>query len=479
MTDDTLIVLLGGAEIGEVSRGVNDRRMFRYRDEWRRAKGATALSVSMPLAVAEHDHEAISAFVWGLLPDNEQVLQRWAQRFQVSPRNPFGLIAEIGEDCPGAVQFVRPERCAQLLMKNFVQPINWLDEGELADRIRALKLDPSQARRADDAGQFSLAGAQPKTALLYQNGRWGVPAGRTPTTHILKPATAEFDGHAENEHFCLKLARAVGLPTAGSFVRRFGDDTVFIVERYDRLFTAKMAEAAATEAAAKAGGAALAKDMTAASDELIRVAELARRAQELGELAKKQPILRLHQEDVCQALGMPPTKKYQNEGGPSPADIVALLRAHSSRPAEDEGLFINALIFNWLIAGTDAHAKNYSLLHGGRGRVRLAPLYDVASILPYDRMNQQRIKMAMKIGGEYRLRDVGSRQWRKLAAELKIPETPILERVAALAEAVITETPLVQKGLSTEGLDHPIIDKLADCLTVRAAACLEELRRFV
>ena len=134
-------------------------------------------------------------FLWGLLPDNDRVLENWGKRFQVSPRNPFRLIANVGEDCAGAVQFVRPDRLAKLRREPGAREIAWLTEDEIAERLRVLRADHSAWRAAADTGQFSLAGAQPKTALLFQNGRWGIPSGRTPTTHILKPPTGEWDGH--------------------------------------------------------------------------------------------------------------------------------------------------------------------------------------------------------------------------------------------------------------------------------------------
>jgi serine/threonine-protein kinase HipA len=114
-------------------------------------------------------------------------------------------------------------------------------------------------------------------------------------------------------------------------------------------------------------------------------------------------IVRVHQEDVCQALGIMPTRKYENEGGPGIKEIVELLRIYSSARDEDVRTFVHAVGFNWLIAGSDAHAKNYSLLIGGESHVRLAPLYDIASILPYEQFDIQKVKLAMKVGGEDRL----------------------------------------------------------------------------
>jgi serine/threonine-protein kinase HipA len=273
----------------------------------------------------------------GLLPDNELVLGQWAQKFQVSARNAFSLISAVGEDCAGAVQFVRPERLDAVLGQHPPE-IEWLDEGNIENRLRTLREDQSAWRIPRDTGQFSPAGAQPKTALLFQDGKWGVPSGRVPTTHILKPPTTALDGHAENEHFSLELARALGLPVVDSRIVHFQNEIAIVVERYDRLRT------------------------------------------EAG-------IRRVHQEDICQALTILPTQKYQNEGGPGIDDIVQLLRTHSGEPREDVDTFIDSVAFNWLIVGTDAHAKNYALLIGAQGRARLAPLYDVASILPHTQID--------------------------------------------------------------------------------------------
>lgn len=181
-----------------------------------------------------------------------------------------------------------------------------------------------------------------------------------------------------------------------------------MIERYDRL--------RATSLAAAAG---------ASGD--------SERAEALAALAKTQPILRVHQEDFCQALGVPPTTKYQSDGGPTPLDVATLLRSHSGRPVEDVATFVDALALNWLIGGTDGHAKNYSLLHAGGGGVRLAPLYDLASALPYFHMEERGLKLAMKIGGEYRLANIDGRRLKSLAAELGLDGDETVARVASLA----------------------------------------------
>src|SRR6185312_1983162 len=208
-----IVAILDGRATGRVVQDNPGRLSFTYNEQWRSAADAYPLSLSMPLALAEHGNAKIDPYLWGLLPDNEIVLDGWARKYHVSARNAFALIASVGEDCAGAVQFVRPERVEHMLAEA-APPIEWLNQAGVADRLRALREDHAAWRIPRDAGQFSLAGAQPKTALLLENGRWGVPSGRIPTTHILKPPSGDFDGHVENEHFCMELARALGIPVA-------------------------------------------------------------------------------------------------------------------------------------------------------------------------------------------------------------------------------------------------------------------------
>jgi serine/threonine-protein kinase HipA len=415
-----LVTLLNGREIGRVRNDTRGRLTFTYDDRWREAPEAYPLSLSMPLAAKEHDRAVVEAFLWGLLPDNERVIARWAAKFQVSARNVFALISHVGEDCAGAVQFLTPERL-ETTRSGKDDKVEWLDEAEIAKRLRILREDYAAWRLPHDTGQFSLAGAQPKTALLLQNGRWGIPSGRTPTTHILKPPTGHFDGHAENEHICLMLARSVGLPAAQSKVMRFKDEIAVVIERYDRQ-------------------------------------------------VKGNDIIRVHQEDICQALGIMPTKKYQNDGGPSPVNIIDLLRTYSTDRETDIDTFVSAVGLNWLIAGTDAHAKNFSLLLSGP-HVRLAPLYDVASILPYDEFDLRKIKLAMKIGGEYKLSHIGLRQWRKFAKEARVDVDRLIAALTTMADKIRGEASNIQARVKKEGLNDAIVERLAVRLIARANAC--------
>ena len=413
-----LVVIADRRIMGEIRRDRRGRLTFVYDDRWRSADGAYPLSLSMPLAVGEHEHARIEPWLWGLLPDNEAVLWSWGRRFHVSHRNAFALLGAVGEDCAGSVQLLQPDRVAAAL-EDEGHRIDWLTEDEVAERLRILKNDQAAWRVSGDAGRFSLAGAQPKTALLFDGRRWGVPSGRTPTTHILKPPIEA--GHVENEHICLALAGALGLPAARSKVRRFGGETAIVLERYDRF--------------RNAGG-----------------------------------IQRLHQEDMCQALGFPPTRKYRNEGGPGCAEMGETIRTHSGAPAEDVRTFARAQILNWIIGGTDGHAKNFSMLIGASGRARLAPVYDVASALPYD-FQPHKLKMAVNVGGRYRIDEIHSRHWSRFAAELSLPSAEVLEIGRTIAETLPGILREIVDRTRAAGHDHPVMKRMEDAMTARAERC--------
>jgi serine/threonine-protein kinase HipA len=217
------------------------------------------------------------------------------------------------------------------------------------------------------------------------------------------------------------LARNLGLPAAQSKVRRFKDEVAIVVERYDRQ-------------------------------------------------QKGNDIIRVHQEDTCQALGIMPTKRYQNEGGPSAANIIELLRTYSTDRDTDLDTFGTALGFNWLIAGTDAHAKNYSLLLSGPD-VRLAPLYDIASILPYDEVDLRKAKLAMKIGDEYKVELIGLRQWQKFAREVRTDVDQLVEVLISMAKQLPDEVSAARALAREEGLNNALIDRLAKQLVDRAHEC--------
>jgi len=425
MSSRELIACLEGKEMGRVIQSAQGRLQFTYSESWLESDGAYPLSLSMPLQRAPHSHRRIDTFLWGLLPDNTSILQSWGRRFQVSPRNSFALMSRVGEDCAGAVQFLNPEQLERAGGKGR-GAIVWLSEKEVGQRLRELRSDHAAWRLARDAGQFSLAGAQPKTALLLQDDRWGVPSGRIPTTHILKPPNAQLDGFPENEHICLRLAQSLGLPVAESRVMQFDGEVAIVISRYDRVRTS-------------AGW------------------------------------TRIHQEDLCQAMGFPPANKYQNEGGPGARAILELLRAYSSAAQRDAETFIDALALSWLTAATDAHAKNYSILIAADQQVRLAPLYDLASVVPYAQFDVNRVKLAMKIGDRYRLREVGLREWRKLAVELRIEADALVTELSRMAQEIPDRLTDIGREVRDAGLEHPVIDRLIARLSGRARLCAKQL----
>jgi serine/threonine-protein kinase HipA len=212
------------------------------------------------------------------------------------------------------------------------------------------------------------------------------------------------------------------MPAASSTVMHFGDEVAFVVERYDR-----------------------------------RIID--------------RRIIRIHQEDMCQAFGVPPAKKYENEGGPTVRRIVDLLRENSGSPREDIQTFIDALAYNWLIGGTDAHAKNYSILIGAGGRIRLAPLYDLASVLPYDEFDPLKLKLSMKLGGKYRIRDINARSWEKLSDDLRMDRKEIARQVCEMAGKLPVEAQAIRKRLEESGMKHVVLDRLTQRLSAHAEKC--------
>ncbi len=480
-----LIVLLDGHEAG-VARSERGKFLFSYTESWRASRERHPLSLSMPLTAKDHSHSAVEPFMWGLLPDNEQVLRSWGQKFQVSPRNAFELLSHVGEDCAGAVQFVRPEKLEASLVEEHPEP-DWLTEAELAERLRLVRSDASAGRLPNDRGQFSLAGAQPKTALFHDGKRWGTTSGRTPTTHIIKPTTSEFHGHAENEHLCLRLAAALGLITTKSWVKYFEDVPAIVVERYDRLIFSEAArnrKAHAEHLLSRAAEIRVSSHPESTGDAQLledEAEEDFNLADQLLEASTTEYAGRLHQEDLCQALSVHPAIKYQNQGGPGAGQIIETIRTNVSSPErlgvsskytsaanDDVETFIDALIFNWLIGGTDAHAKNYSLLIGRGGMVRLAPLYDIASILAYPNIDPRKAKMAMKIGDRYDLMEISISDWRKLAASIRINGDGMIERIRGMAHELPDRLTDEVKMMRESGLSHPVIGKLADSLPERA-----------
>ena len=306
----------------------------------------------------------------------------------MSSASPFSLLGTpVGRDCPGAVQLCPPSEVGELLERAAeVQPMS---EADIATRLRELHANRALWFGRDFAGQFSLGGAQAKTALHRSDGQWYEASGSLPSTHIIKPAIAEYRQSQVNEHVCLAAADRAGLAAVRTSLETFEDQTAVVVERFDRV-------------------------------------------------RHGAQVHRLHQEDLCQALSIHPDRKYQSDGGPGPGDVAGLLRAivPGRLATDDVWRFVDALAFNWLIAGTDAHAKNYALLlHGSWAR--LAPLFDVASFLPYDDSKGHKVSLAMKIGDGYRLtRADRPGAWQKSAGDLGLDAHHVVARVADVASHV-------------------------------------------
>ena len=420
--ENSLDVRLSGLHVGVVTQAEGGQLKFEYDEEWREGRIQIPLSLSMPLAERAHRHDRIAAFIWGLLPDNELILQRWAAQFQVSPRSPFALISAVGQDCAGAVQFHPPD----MQMNGSSDRVTMITEKEIGSRLAELRTDAAASRRRGDHGQFSLAGAQAKTAFYLdpETKAWGIPEGRIPTTHIFKPPMPHLKGLPENEHFCLKLANLLGMEAARSQVLDFDGEKAIVVERYDR---------------AVIGG----------------------------------HVVRIHQEDACQALGMMPQKKYESEGGPGIARIAADVLSASNDPAADTRRFLQANIFNFLIVGTDAHAKNYSMKLGPRSTAAFAPLYDVSSILPHlgegeITTDTRDLRLAMKVGGYYEVDKIMPRHWERCARAARFPADETISMIRHGIAALPDLASQCAAECRREGLDHPILGKLADLLAGRA-----------
>jgi serine/threonine-protein kinase HipA len=412
-----LDVLIEGELIGRVRMNKTGRLSFDYKPHWRDSRNGHSLSVSMPLANITYSHSQVWPFLWNLLPENPNILQRWGQQYHVSAASPFKLLGFVGADVPGATQFFPPADLAAIQAQQ--QPsIDWISLDELTQRLLLLRSDVAAVRRPGDVGKMSLPGAQAKTAFCWdeQRKRWGVPSGRAPTTHIIKPAISGFDGLVENEHLCQDIAARLGLPAARSSVLTLDRTTYIVVERFDRL--------------PPAPGSAF--------------------------------VQRVHQEDMCQALGLMPGRKYQQDGGPSIADIVTLIRRVSSNPDTDVNRFLDANAFNWMIGGTDAHAKNYSLLISAGDEIRLSPLYDLSSQLTYPELIEQRV--AMRIGDQYDIPLIGFTEWQALASACSVNQETLLNRLRHLGDALPDVISAARDQALTDGLNRKVVTTLATVL---------------
>lgn len=366
---DELTVWLGGLRAGALTRTHPGDLRFTYDDAYRQRSNMPPLSLSMPKHALEHDGDAVNHWFDNLLPDDDEVRRRWATDFEAASPSPFNLLAGMGIDCAGAVQVVPTDVVPD--QTGALEPVS---QAEIETRLESLRRDATLWNVDHHGGRWSLGGAQGKFALAQRpDGTWAAPTGRAASTHIFKVGVARFSHADVAEFVTMRAAKHVGLTVAPVEIMRFGDQTALVVQRYDRV-------------------------------------------------ARNDGTHRFHQEDMCQALGISRHAKYQSDGGPGVpgiSDLIAGLHPRSVRASRE--LFARALVYNWMTASPDAHAKNYSLLLAG-DQARLAPLYDLTSgalLLDPDKVFFKG-RSAMKIGGEYRFRNIDRNNLARCAEDLNV-----------------------------------------------------------
>lgn len=388
MASKDLDVYIAGDHAGTLSQGESGSLTFEYGSTYR----GVPLSLSMPRSTRAYHDRVVRPYLWGLLPEDPDALKGISRSTGVSPSNPFALLAVIGRDCPGAVQFCAPgsypSRGSNLVPITEAQIAERLSEGRAGGRGWLAENE-----------RWSLAGQQSKIALRKDGGRWFSCEGDAPTTHMLKSGVRGLEHQALNEYVCMRLAALCGIRSAHVSYREFegahGLEPAIVIERYDRKWD-------------------------------------------------NGKVTRLHQEDFCQVLGCLPEKKYAADGGPGVKEIVGVLK-RTSQSQINVVEFLQMLFFNYLIAGTDAHAKNYSVMLAPGAVCRLAPLYDVASMAPYvdERVWEHKpAKLAMSIGGENRVGHVSVRSVQKMVDQCGLEELGItVEGCVALAIELANEIP--------------------------------------
>jgi serine/threonine-protein kinase HipA len=349
-----LNIYLNGRLVGRLRRESSGAIDFQYEQSWLGWANAIPVSVSLPLREDRYLGDPVLAVFENLLPDNEDTRRRLAERSKADGSDPYSLLTAVGRDCVGALQFLPDGVAAGQAGAIDARPISDEEVSKIVSNLARSPLGVSE----DHEFRISLAGAQEKTALLYWDGKWQIPHGTTATTHILKPQIGrlpngiDLSNSVENEHFCLELVAALGLPVAKSQIVDFAGKRVLSIERFDRTRT------------------------------------------------RDGRLLRVPQEDCCQALSVPPSRKYESDGGPGIPAIHDLLKG-SDVPDEDHKTLFKAQIVFWLLGATDGHAKNFSIRLAPGGRFRLTPLYDIVSTQPSldaKQISQNQMKLAMAVG---------------------------------------------------------------------------------
>lgn len=414
-----LNVFLNARLVGQLRRLGSGAVDFRYDPGWLAWEHALPISNSLPLREDRYLGDPVIAVFDNLLPDPEPMRRRIAERIGADGHDAYSLLARLGGDCVGALQIL-PE--GQDPGPAGTVDGRAVDARRIAEKLRNLAIAPLGL---DDDAEFriSIAGAQEKTALLYWNDKWHIPRGTAATTHIVKPRIGmlpngtDLSRSVENEHLCLRLTAALGLPSAATEIADFDGERVLVVERFDRLWT------------------------------------------EDGRL------LRLPQEDCCQALSVPPSLKYDADGGPGMTDILDLLRG-SDAPGSDRRMFVKAQIVFWLLGATDGHAKNFSIFLKSGGRFTMTPLYDVMSAQPAVDAGQLRengFKLALAVGDNrhYVIGTILPRHFAQTAAREGMPAQLIDEICGELAEGA---EPAMESVLQSLPRDFPadLADSIAN-----------------
>lgn len=358
MKPQKLIVAMNGIEVGALFRDGRGAMSFQYLQSWLNRPGARAISLSLPLTSKKQEGTAVYNFFSNLLPDSEIIITRMQQRFQIATNHPFDILATIGRDCVGAIQLYPEDIHLSPINEVHAEP---LDENMIAKLLAGYRTSPLGMDNTHDF-RISIAGAQEKTALLWYQGTWQRPLGSTPTSHIFKlpigmieQNNIDLSESCENEWLCLQIAKAFGFDVANTELATFNNTKALVVERFDRRWS-----------------------------------------------SNNQWLMRLPQEDMCQALGYSPALKYESHGGPGIAEIMKLLLG-SRLSTKDRETFFRAQILYWLLAAIDGHAKNFSIFIEPNTSFVMTPLYDVISAYPIFKSKgipPQKAKMAMALQGK-------------------------------------------------------------------------------
>jgi len=414
---NNLIVYLNTERVGSLKQDDSGLLEFSYDQTWLEKPSAIPLSRSLPLQSEVFSGKKARPFFAGILPE-EGPREKIAEILGISDTNDFAMLERIGGECAGAVSLF-PEGVTPTDSKN--DRHRELTEPELRQLVAELPNRPLMV--GTDGLRLSLAGVQDKLPVIIHNNGIFLPLGDTPSTHILKPEPDRFPGLAANEIFCMTLAQAVGLNAPNTEYRLIGKKSCILVQRYDRV------------------------------------------TDETGSTT------RLHQEDFCQALGFPPERKYQAEGGPTLGDCISLLRDWSTAPVLDIPNFINGLIFNVLIGNADAHGKNYSLLYSS-GERRLSPYYDLVSTLAWPNLSKN---LAMKIGGCKSVNAFTIGDWKKMAKKTGLGWPMIRERMAESCHSVLNELDEVQA--QTKDYSESMVTLLHETMGDRVVRMLDALSK--